>query len=285
MKQEQVKAVFSIPGGLVWGSLVGFLMVHVAVILIYWYGPIENGQFVFYSNITEVGTHVFALPALLDTNVAGVREVISLSTVVSTVYHILENFTELEATSSWHTMDIATVTGLIATVFLNFLSHIRHNYAVLIFLVAIACSTKGGNILAAGIVAIIFLLSVLQQKTREENLLQSVVKTTIRVLSLGGSAPEADALDLDTHMLERAIALNGVAVAAFVFAEYNEEYDQWSHSVWHATVYTVLWQLVRVLVDSKTRKEGQERKDREIYSTLLPPKKGMKWRLGTGRWS
>ena len=292
MKQERVKALCSIPGEwltrLVWGSLGVFLAVHVAVLVIYLYGPIENEQFVFYSNVTEVATHVFALPALLDANVAGVREVVSLATVVSTVYHILENFTHLEETSAWHTMDRATATGLIATVFLNFLSHIHHNYAAIIFLVGIASSAKeGGNILAAGIVATIFLLSLLQQKkkTQGENLLQYVVKTTITVLSLGGSAPEADALDLDTWMLLRAIGLNVAAIAAFVFAANNKEYDQWAHSLWHAIVYTVLWQLVRVLVDARRKKEGESRKDREVYGTLLPPKKGTKWRLGTGRWS
>jgi len=289
MKQERVKALCFVPSdwvpGLVWGFLGTFLAVHVVVLLVYQYGSFEREQFVFYSNLTEVGTHAFALPALLDENVAGVREVVSLATVVSTVYHVLENFTELEETSSWHVMDRATATGLIATVFLNFLSHIHHNYAVVVFLVGIASSVEGGNILAAGIVATIFLLSLLKQNTREKNLLQSVVGTAIRVLSLGGSAPDSETANLDRDMLKWAIALNVVAVAAFVFAEYNEEYDQWSHSVWHAVVYTVLWQLVRVLVAARKQNEGEARKDREIYGTLLPPKKGTKWRLGTGRWS
>jgi len=180
-------------------------------------------------------------------------------------------------------MDRATATGLIAAIFLNFLSHIHHNYAVLIFLVGIASSVEGGNALAAGIVATIFLLGLLQNKT-EGNPLQSVVGTMICFLSLGGSAPKPNTVILNGRLLTFAVVLNVVAIIAFVFARYNKDYDQWSHSLWHAIVYTVLWLLVRVLVTARDPKE--EAKIKGSGDTLLPSKRGeKKWRLGTGRWS
>jgi hypothetical protein len=259
-----------------------FLIVHFAVLVSYNNGSIEKDVFVYYSNVTEVATHVFALPSLLDTNIAGIREVVFLATFVSTVYHFLENFTESEQTGSWHTMDRATATGLVSTVFLKFLMHMYHTDAILIFLVGIASSvTKhSGNVIAAGIVAMIFFAALF--KTAAQGIFQFTLKVFIRTLSLGGSVPETAVTNIDSGQLVVALALNTLAVVAFVFSEYNKDYDQWAHSIWHAVVYTVLWLLIHILVGA--RKRGVSRKDRENYETLLPSRTG-RTRLGTGRWS
>ena len=284
MEQREVRRVCAVPSWSVWAALIVFLIVHFAVLIFYNNGSIEKDAFIYYSNVTEVATHVFALPSLLDTNIAGIREVVCLATVVSTVYHYLENFTESEQTGSWHTMDRATATGLVSTVFLKFLMHMHHTDAILIFLVGIASSvTKhSGNVIAAGIVATIFFAVLF--RTAAQGIFQSILKVFIRTLSLGGSVPETAVTNIDSGQLVVALVLNTLAVVAFVYAEYNKEYDQWAHSIWHAVVYTVLWLLIRILVSARNQKGGVARKDREVYETLLPSRRG-RTRLGTGRWS
>lgn len=284
MEEKEVRRVCAVPEWLVWGGLGVFLVVHVSVLLSYTNGPLERDTFVYYSNVTEVATHVFALPSLLDTNVVGVREVVSIATFVSTVYHYLENFTESDQIDAWHSMDRSTATGLVATVFLKFLVHIHHTDAILILLVGIAGSvTKhNGNVFAAAVVAALFFAALLRRKT--QSLFQSVLDWFIRILSLGGTTSTTPVSSIDRSKLAAALALNAVAVAAFIFGEMNKNYDQWSHTIWHAVVYVVLWLLIRLLVQNKSRNGVISRKDREVYQTLLPTRKG-KWRLGTGQWT
>lgn len=284
MNEKEVRRVCPVQDWLVWSTLAVFLIVHVSVLLSYVNGPLERDTFVYYSNVTEVATHVFALPSLLDTNVAGVREVVSVATVVSTVYHYIENFTESDQIDAWHSMDRSTATGLITTLFLKFLVHIHHSDAILILLVGVAGSVikNNGNVFAAGIVATLFLAALFKSDT--QSTFQRALDGFIRVLSLGGTTSKSPISSIDGNQLAVALGLNAVAVAAFIFGELNKEYDQWSHTIWHAVVYIVVWLIIRILVKARSTKGSVPRRDREIYETLLPAKRG-KWRLGTGQWS
>lgn len=286
MARRKVNEVLSLPDAVVWVLLGIFFTVHVAFLLRYNTGELSQNDFVAYCNATEVATHVFALPSLVSANVEGVREVITLATVVSLIYHFMENYTTDNAVESWHRMDRATATGLIASVFLKFIVHLHHSDALIILLVGVATSVEdGGNVLAAGIVALVFLLAVLNKNT--QGVLQKITTAAVQLLSLGGttSEPEATAFTkTETNELWFALLLNAGAVSAFVFSTMNEEYDQWSHSLWHALVYTVLWRLVLVLVSMKTRTSNvTQRKARTVYETVVQPKEE-RWRLGTGRW-
>lgn len=282
MARRKVNKVFDFPDAAAWIILGIFVVVHVVVLVIYLSEGISQNDFAVYCNATEVATHVFALPSLVSVNVEGVREVITLATVVSLVYHYMENFTTSDAVESWHRMDRATATGLIASVFLKFIVHLHHGDALIILLVGVATSVEnGGNVLAAGIVALVFLLAVLNINTK--GLLQKITTAAVQVLSLGGttSQPETTAFSEDeTKQLWIALILNVFAVSAFVFSTMNEKFDQWSHSLWHALVYTVLWRLVIVLVSVKTRLSSVAYVNLETTASS----KEEKWRLGTGRW-
>ena len=286
MSRKKVKAVVQLWEPFVWILLGLFAGTHVVVLITYATEAMSQEDFLRYCNVTEVATHAFAMPSLLGANIEGVREVITLATVVSIVYHYVENFTTSDTVPSWHTMDRATATGLIATVFLKFLAHLHHSDALIVLLVGVAASVHdGGNVLAAGIVALVFLLAIVNQKT--QGFLQKLVTAMVNVLSLGGTTSEPEATVFspeETRDLWVALVLNVVAVAAFVFATMNKDYDQWSHSLWHAFVYTVLWRLVVVLVSVKDRgTRGIQRESRTVYDMLVSTNK-RKWRLGTGQW-
>lgn len=285
MNEKEVRRVCPVQDRLVWSALAVFLIVHLSVLLSHLYGPLERDTFVYYSNVTEVATHVFALPSLLDTNVAGVREVVSVATFVSTVYHYLENFTESDQTDAWHSMDRSTATGLIATLFLKFLVHIHHGDAILILLVGIAGSVikNNGNVFAAAVVATLFMAALFKRDT--QSTFQRALDGFIRVLSLGGTTSKSPISSIDEKQLVVALGLNALAVAAFIFGELNEKYDQWSHTVWHAIVYIVVWLIIRILVKARTSKNSVLEGDTEINETLLLHARRGKWRLGTGQWT
>ena len=286
MPRQRVSALWNPPEWTVWVVLGVFMVVHVSVLLSFVWDSVDSETFYAYCNATEVGTHVFAVPSLLSANVQGVREVITLSLVVSVVYHTLENYGEQQdALLTWHLLDRSTATGLIATVFLKYLAHINHGDAILILLVGLSSSMPGGgNMIAAGLVALLFMLALLNRGT--QGLLQNAFSWGVSLLSLGATPSKPDTVvfkDVERGRVIVAFILNVFAVAAFLIADMSDTYDQWFHSVWHALVYLVLWQLVFVLVSIRDKDEGVLRETREEFATLLPPKRG-KWRLGSGRW-
>lgn len=254
--------------------LVVFLIVHFTL-----FGLVETlgGEtFLLYSKIAEVVTHLFALFAILEKNIEGLREQIFLSTVVSVIFHAVENFQGKQVAKPWHTLDRAAATGLVVSVFVKFLVHVHHSDLLLILSVGLACAFPWGNLLASTIVTFILLCVLLLEKSARQPV-QSFLKNLVTLLSFGGtpSNPTATVFTKEQgELLVLALVVNFCAVASYVAGEVVSGLEHWAHAMWHAFVYVTLWLVVKVLEDALgTKEEGggtPTRKNREEFVSLLP---------------
>ena len=276
MARKSVPAVFGAEIAL-WVPalcLVVFLIAHFTL-----FGLAETlGEetFLLYSKIAEVVTHLFALFAILEKNVEGLREQIVLSTVISVVFHAVENFQGNEIAKPWHTLDRAAATGLIVSVFVKFLVHVHHSELLLILSVGLACAFPWGNLLASTIVTFI-LLCVLLLKKSERQPVQSFLKNVVTLLSFGGTPSDPTTIVFSKKqgdLLVLALVVDFLAVAAYVVGEVVSGLEHWAHTMWHAFVYVTLWLVVKVLEDALGTKEKgagtPTRKDRDEFVSLLP---------------
>ena len=259
-----------------------FMIAHVTVLLLRDV-VVDKNSFELYAEIVEVCTHLFALFAILERNIEGLRGQIVLSTVISTVFHAVENFQSEQAAQPWHTLDRAAATGLIVSVFVKFLLHVHHSEVLLILSVGLACAFPWGNVLASSIVTLILLCVLLLSRKSMKNV-QWLLKSVVYALSLGGTPSDPDTVTFTKeqgNLLTGALVLNLIAVAAYVVGESVGEWiEHWAHAVWHAFVYVTLWLVVKVLEESvgtpgsyDSLAQSFDRNDRVDFRASLPRSK------------
>ena len=287
MVRRSVPAVGGVTIALVvpFACLAVFVIAHFTVLFLR--DVMGKDSFKLYAEVAEVCTHLFALFAILERNIEGLRGQIVLSTVISTVFHAVENFQSKKAADPWHTLDRAAVTGLIVSVFVKFLLHVHHSEVFLILSIGLACAFPWGNVLASSIVTLILLCVLLLSRESMKNV-QWLLKSAVYALSLGGTPSNPDTVTFTKeqgNLLKGALVLNLLAVAAYVAGESLEDWiEHWSHALWHAFVYVTLWLVVKVLEDSvgtpesydslsETETQSVDRNDRMDFRASLPRSK------------
>jgi len=273
MTHAVVPAVAKLPFWVVWGALGVFLVAHFSLLIAYSTGTIAPGAFHEYASAAEIATHAFAIPAVAAKNIEGVREQIVVATLVSTIFHTLNNyFGDSVDVHPWNCLDRGVASALIATVFLKYLAHVHRTDGILIFLAALASSFEFGNVLASSLVSVV-LVAILVLAFASE-IVQGALRGVISFLSLGGS-PELYFSPLDFNQSQRTklywtLGLQVLSVAAYLAGENISNLEHWAHSIWHALAYLALYLLVLVLVEEKTKPHKEPpRVRRESFSNII----------------
>lgn len=278
MTHAVVPAAAKLPFWGVWGTLGVFMAAHVSLLIAYSTKTLTPDAFHQYTYAAEIATHAFAVPAIVAKNIEGVREQIVVATLVSTVFHTLNNyFGDSVDVHPWNCLDRGVASALIATVFLKYLAHVHRTDGILIFVAALASSFEFGNILASSLVSLVLVAIIILSFASE--IIQGALRGTISFLSLGGS-PELDFSPLDFNRSQRTklfwtLGLQVLSVAAYLTGENISDLEHWAHSIWHAFAYLALYLLVLVLVEEKTKKtkttklEELARAKRQDFSNVM----------------
>lgn len=256
MTHALVPAAVKLPFWVTWVVFGAFLVIHLSLWVAYSTETLSPSAFHDYALAVEVGTHVFAVPAIVAKNIEGVREQIVVATLVSTIFHTLNNyFQDSVDVHPWNCLDRGVATALIATVFLKYLAHVHRTDGILIFVAALASSFDFGNILASSLVSAVLVGIIVLSFASD--IVQDGLRGVIGFLSLGGS-PEKDFSPLDFNESQRTklywtLGFQGLSVIAYLVGENNSDLEHWAHSIWHAFAYLALYLLVLVLVEEKTK--------------------------------
>lgn len=271
MTHALLPAVTKLPDWLVWGGLAVFLLFHTVI----WIGlntdRVHSDTFHSYALAAEVGTHIFALPAILTENLHGIREQIVVATIVSTAFHTLNNyFADVVDVHPWNCLDRGVASALIATIFLKYLVHVHRTSGILIFLAAIASSFEFGNIMAQSVVSLV-LVGILVLPFASE-LASSIIEGIVSFLSLGGTPETSFSLlnfnNRQRRLLTTTICIQIISVIAYLIGENNSDLEHWAHSIWHAFAYLALYLLILVLVEEKSKPKCI-RLNRQDYSNAV----------------
>lgn len=268
MTHRLLPAVLHLQDWAVWGALALFLLFHTGIWIGYNFNRIQQHTFRSYALAAEVGTHVFALPAILTKNVEGIREQIVVATLVSTIFHTANNyFDNVVDVHPWNCLDRGVATALIGTIFLKYLAHVHRTNGILIFIAALASSFEFGNILASSIVSLVLVAVLILPLA--STLVQDVLRGLIAFLSLG-SVPENTFSALNYNEKQRRLLFTTLgfqvaSVFAYLIGENKSDLEHWAHSIWHALAYLALYLLVLVLVEEHL-KPSCPRLSREDYS-------------------
>jgi hypothetical protein len=277
MTHAVVPAAANLPFWGVWGALGVFLVAHVSLLIAFSTESLDADAFHQYAYGAEVATHVFAVPAIVAKNIEGIREQIVVATLVSTVFHTLNNyFGDSVDVHPWNCLDRGVATALIATVFLKYLAHVHRTDGILVFVAALASSFEFGNVLASSLVSLV-LVAILFLPFASE-IVQSALRGIISFLSFGGS-PELDFSPLNFNASQRTkllwtLGLQILSVAAYLTGENITNLEHWAHSIWHAFAYLALYLLVLVLVEEKTKlRDELPRASRKDFSNIMTRQK------------
>lgn len=271
MTHALLPAVTNVPDWAVWGGLAVFLLFHILIWIGFNTDRVHSDTFHSYALAAEVGTHLFALPAILTENLQGIREQIVVATIVSTAFHTLNNyFADNVDVHPWNCLDRGVASALIATIFLKYLVHVHRTSGILIFLAALASSFEFGNIMAQSVVSLV-LVGILVLPFASE-LARSIIEGIVSFLSLGGT-PESNFSLLNFNnrqrrLLTTTICIQIISVIAYLIGENNSDLEHWAHSIWHAFAYLALYLLVLVLVEEKSKPKCT-RLSREDYSNAV----------------
>lgn len=271
MTHALLPAVTKLPYWLVWGGLAVFLLFHIVIWIGFNTDRVHSDTFHSYALAAEVGTHIFALPAILTENLHGIREQIVVATIVSTAFHTLNNyFADDVDVHPWNCLDRGVASALIATIFLKYLVHVHHTSGILIFLAALASSFEFGNIMAQSVVSLV-LVGILVLPFASE-LASSIIEGIVSFLSLGGTPETSFSLlnfnDRQRRLLTTTICIQIISVIAYLIGENNSDLEHWAHSIWHAFAYLALYLLVLVLVEEKSKPKCI-RLNRQDYSNAV----------------
>lgn len=271
MTHALLPAVTNVPDWAVWGGLAVFLLFHILIWIGFNTDRVHSDTFHSYALAAEVGTHLFALPAILTENLQGIREQIVVATIVSTVFHTLNNyFADNVDVHPWNCLDRGVASALIATIFLKYLVHVHRTSGILIFLAALASSFEFGNIMAQSVVSLV-LVGILVLPFASE-LARSIIEGIVSFLSLGGTPESNFSLlnfnDRQRRLLTTTICIQIISVIAYLIGENNSDLEHWAHSIWHAFAYLALYLLVLVLVEEKSKPKCT-RLSREDYSNAV----------------
>ena len=271
MTHALLPAVTNVPDWAVWGGLAVFLLFHILIWIGFNTDRVHSDTFHSYALAAEVGTHLFALPAILTENLQGIREQIVVATIVSTAFHTLNNyFADNVDVHPWNCLDRGVASALIATIFLKYLVHVHRTSGILIFLAALASSFEFGNIMAQSVVSLV-LVGILVLPFASE-LARSIIEGIVSFLSLGGTPESNFSLlnfnDRQRRLLTTTICIQIISVIAYLIGENNSDLEHWAHSIWHAFAYLALYLLVLVLVEEKSKPKCT-RLSREDYSNAV----------------
>lgn len=273
MTHAVVPAAVKFPFWVTWVVLGVFLAVHLSLWVAYSRETLSSGAFHDYALAAEIGTHVFAVPAIVAKSIEGVREQIVVATLVSTIFHALNNyFQDSVDVHPWNCLDRGVATALIATIFLKYLAHVHRTDGILIFLTALASSFDFGNILASSLVSVVLVGIIVLSFASE--IVQGGLRGVIGFLSLGGS-PDKDFSPLNFNESQRTklywtLGFQVVSVVAYRVGENNTDLEHWAHSIWHALAYLALYLLVLVLVEEETKSSmALPRASRKDFSNIV----------------
>ena len=233
------------------GALEGVTLVFLSLFLVAHgaaWAALPAAAFDDYNRAVEVATHLFALPAVLRAR--QLREQIVVATVVSVLYHSVDNY------GGWAARDVeplqrlahGTSTALIATVFLKFLCRTEHVTGTLVLIAAVAAAfVENGNLIASAVVGVVLVLVLVTPCVNTAA--YRVVGACVYVLSLGAHPPDPGELGLkaETEALAQAFVLQGLSLGAFFVGEYVDGVQRWSHALWHVFAYLSLYVLVGII--------------------------------------
>ena len=245
-----------------WWGLGVFLLLHTAVVFTREYNV---RFFCDYSDAAVLATHFFAVPAIARATKSGLRGQIVSATVVSFVYHFVRLYTTMDY-RSWQRLDHAVATGLIVTVFLEYMAHV-HSTGIIVLLTALAASFSFGNILSSAVTAAVLVgliaLPVFDQLT------QKILRSTLYVVSLGGEVPKALYKCYTPSQRWRlliAFTLQLLSVVSFFIGDNVDGFDSYAHALWHTFAYLSLFVLVSVLAEPEY---VPQRETRKVYFQII----------------
>lgn len=200
-----------------------------------------------YEKSAEIFTHLFALPAILRAR--HMREQIIVATIVSTLYHALQNYSDMpnDDIVPYQRLDHAMSTALIATVFLKYFARLTHVLGVIVLFASLAASFPFGNVLSSALTAAIFVAIITVPCV--DRTVYRIVGYMVYVLSLGGVVPEVKDINLAPYRskLATAFLLQALSVVCYYVGETNTNLKRWSHSLWHVFAFLSLFVLVDVI--------------------------------------
>lgn len=234
-----------------------------------------TSAFTQYVRAAEIGTHAFALPAILrakQVRLSFASEIV-VTTAVSILYHTIRNYTNMDYTP-YQRLDHGLSTGLICVVFLKYIISLHHALGLVLALTATASSLDTGNILASGATAAV--LTAVIAIPFADKAAQSLLRGVVSVLTLGATPPRANDLSYTASQRGRLFCAFLFQIAS-VFAYFqggddddgtgNEEF--W-HSLWHACGFTSLFLLTDVIAEKRSKRDRERvnppRKHRRYYT-------------------
>lgn len=247
-----------------------FLVAHVTA-----WAALPAAAFDDYNKVAEIATHLFALPALFRAH--HLREQILIATVVSVLYHSVDNYSGWRGTDvlPFQRLDHGTSTALIATVFLKFLCRTQHVVGTIALVAAVAAAVDVGNVVSSAVVGAVLVLVLITPYLNAAA--YRVVGVCVYILSLGAHAPDPAELQLaaETNALVLAFVLQGLSVAAYFVGEHVDDVRRWSHALWHMFAYLSLYVLVGIIARREAALNVQRgaRPSRAQYDDLLGQKR------------
>ena len=245
-----------------WWGLTLFVVIHVCVIFVRESTP---QFFTDYSKAAVLATHLFAVPTVARASKSGLRGQIVSATAVSFLYHFFKLYTSIEY-RGWQRLDHAVATGLIVTVFLEYMAHV-HSTGIIVLLTALAASFSFGSVLSSAVTAAV--LVGLIAFPYLDTITQKCLRVILYVVSLGGEVPQAlykCYTQSQRWRLLIAFALQLLSVASFLIGDYVDGIDSYTHALWHAFAYSSLFVLVSVLAEPE---HVPERETRTKYLQII----------------
>lgn len=245
-----------------WWGLALFVAVHACVIFTRESAP---QFFEDYCDAAVLATHVFAVPAVARASKSGLRGQIVSATVVSFLYHFFRLYTSVDY-AGWQRLDHAVATGLIVTVFLEYMAHV-HSTGIIVLLTALAASFSFGSVLSSAVTAAV--LVGLIALPYLDTITQKCLRVVLYSVSLGGEVPQALFKCYTPSQRWRlliAFVLQLLSVASFLVGDYVNGIDSYAHALWHAFAYSSLFVLVSVLAEPE---HVPERETRRVYFQII----------------